>query len=91
MAVKELDALVPSVRPPHMLIDTWHGNVIRQRPLRARPVNLTTSPTQSNELVTLENSPFSNLVFQNIGFVSLNPCLTHPDSLTWYKLMNPPE
>lgn len=47
--------------------------------------------TYSSSLVTLVNSPFSSFVFQKIGFVSLNPCLTHPSSLTWYKLMKPPE
>lgn len=45
----------------------------------------------SNALVTFENSPFSSFVCQKIGFVSMKPCLTQPASLTWYKLMYPPE
>src|SRR6266480_1110926 len=45
----------------------------------------------SSSEVTLENSPFSNFVFQKIGFISVKPCGTHPSSFTWYKLMEPPE
>lgn len=40
-----------------------------------------------NSDVTLENSPFSNFVFQKIGFISSNPWWTQPSSLTWYRLM----
>lgn len=48
-------------------------------------------PTYSSALVTFENSPFLSFVSQKMGFVSLKPCLTQPSSLTWYKLMKPPE
>lgn len=41
--------------------------------------------------VTLLNSPLLSLYSQNFCPTSVNPCLTHPLSLTWYKLMKPPE
>lgn len=78
-------------RPFHATIETFK-ETLRSPSYSLESISIhLTRPSYTSSLVTFENSPFCNFVSQKIGFVSKKPCLTHPSSLTWYKLIYPPE